>query len=269
MTVDQYLINRAAADLPRGGAPTLTHSRPGLRARSAAHAAYKAAEQHVQNVVAASKYTSDDIAAEVLPDLRAGLTDRLKNDLADQFTNPGDGLRRQAERARDEADRAAEKYRPRLDPDSTSQLARTDQAWNNTIRPALEDGKGWDQIIPTLDVDGLLAVERFAPGYEARTRDRFHQHEVPASLAGIKAMSERRLPDALPAEGRAALREHADTVRALEFIDTVMRWSADATPREAVAVEIGLKRGAFAIGAQVPVDTSPEAQQSYAAGLTA
>lgn len=267
MSIDPYLVTRAASSFPSARVETLTQSRPGLRARSIAHAAYRAADQHVRNIVEASKYKSDDVASDALPEIRAELSNHLRRDLANRFTNPLDGLRRQAERARDEADKAAEPYRLRLDPESTTQLVRTDQAWNNTIRPALEQGKQWDEIIPTLDADGLLAVERFAPGHESRIRDRFHQHEVPGVLEGIRTASERRLPDVVPPEGRVALREHQDTVAALDFAETAMRWSEQATDRDSVSIEIGLKRLAYQHGAHRPADTSPEGQADYAASL--
>lgn len=276
MTIDTFLIQRAAAGLPAGGAPVLslgvvslgpllgsTGTRAGLRARSAAHAALKAGEQHLTNIPEAYRYAHPDVAPNVLPEVRTALTAALRDRTLAQFRSPVDGYVGVAERALADAEAAADRYRPKLDLESPTQMMRTDQAWNNHIKPMLEAGKQWDQIIPTLDTDGILAARRFAPGYEARTRDQFHQHEVPSVIAGIQIMSERRVVDIAPPDAREVLREAQDAATSLQFVKSVESWVAAADHRNAASVSIGLTRAAFQSGAQVPVDTSPEAKDAY------
>jgi len=267
MTIDPYLIQRAAADFPQGGAPLLTTARLGLQARSAAHAAFVAAQQHLRNLTAVRASHPADVAPELHNELRQSLSQHLSERLAQQFDNPLNGYVRAAERAHEQAAAEADKHRPKYDPESTAQSIRTDQAWNNHIRPMLEAGKEWADIIPTLDQDGLLAVERFAPGYEARIRDRHHQHEVPAALKAIRDASERHLPNVVSEAGRVALREAQDTANALQYVRDVAGWLKDATALNAASVSIGLKRGAHEVGAHRPVDTSPDAQSEYGAAL--
>ena len=267
MPIDPYLVTRALNRFPSAGGPLLDTSRPGLRARAAAHAAYNAARQHLANLAAARDLADPEISGELLPELREELSKALRGRTEAQFTDPLSGYVRVAERAADAATAAADPFRPRVDPDSATQAIRTDQAWNNHVRPMLEAGKQWDEIIPTLDADGLLAVERFAPGYESRIRDRFQQNEIPAALDGIRTMSDRRLVDIAPPEGREALREAQDAAATRDYIRTVSAWVTNTGPREAVAVSIGLTQGAYQVGAQRPVDTSPEAQAEYAASL--
>lgn len=269
MTVDQHLITRALADMPVTRAQTLTTSRSGLRARSAAHAAFQTGQRHLQALTAATKYEHPEIAPDVLPEVRSELVKQIKAATLAAFTDPLTGYVRHAERALDEAEAAAAKYRPKFDPENAAQAIRTDQAWNNTIRPMLDDGKGWDEIIPTLDADGLVAVDRFAPAHEARVRDRFHQHEVPAAVDGIRNMSDRRNVDIAPPEGREALREALDAAEAVNYTRTVAGWLQDADARNATSVSIALTRSAYQAGVQQPVDTSPEAQAAYASALAA
>ncbi|WP_022891239.1 hypothetical protein [Agromyces subbeticus] len=281
MPIDPYLVNRAANEFPHVSRPVLTDrqsphpvfpgrmsgTRPGLRARSAAHAALKAAEQHLTNITNAGKYQNAEIAPDVLPELRREVAGRLTERTRGQFDNPLTGFVRIAEQAHADAEAVAEKYRPRLDPESATQLVRTDQAWNNHVRPMLESGKGWDEIIPTLDTDGILAAQRFAGGYESGKRDRFSQNEVPSVLDGIQTMSARRIVDIAPPEGRAALREAQDAARALDYTRNVARIVSETDTRNAATLSIGLTRGAYQAGVQRPVDTSDEALEAYAAEL--
>lgn len=265
---DAYLVSRALTKFPQAGGQLLEdgNTRPGLRARAAAHAAFKAAQHEIGNLSAASQFVDPEVAEEIRGDLRDAVLEQLRTRSSAQLA----GYRAAAERAHAEASAAAALYRPKLDPESAAQAIRTDSAWNNHIKPMLEDGKGWDLIIATADLDALLAVERFAGGYEARMRDTFHQHEVAPILAGIKSASERRLPNIVSPEGRAALIEQQHTARALEFVDRISRSTASIDGNaSALSVNISVKRAGKAIGADQPVDTSPEAQAAYQESLQA
>lgn len=281
MIIDSFFITRAVNAFPQVARPVLTDrqtphlifpgqmsgTRPGLRARSAAHAALKAAEQHLVNITNARQYQTPDIAPDLLPELRSEVAARLTARTQGQFNTPLTGYLRIAETAHAEADAAADKYRPKLNPESATQLVRTDQSWNNHIKPMLAAGKEWAEIIPTLDADGILAAERFAPGYEASIRDRFHQNEVPSVIDGIEAMSKRRVVDIAPPEGREALREAQDTEASLAFVHSTAGIVNAADHRNATTLSIGLTRSAYQANATRPVDESPDAQAAYTAQL--
>jgi len=264
MAVDQHFITKASANFPQGGAPTLSATRAGLRARSAAHAAYQSAVQHLTNITAAAEYDDPELAPDMKPELRASLTEHLRQRTLRQLA----ALIQVAETSNADATAAADRYRPKLDPESAAQMMRTDQAWNNHIKPMLEEGRGWDQIIPTLDTDGLLAAQRFAPGYESRTRDRFHQDQVPSVLAGIQAASERRLIDLVDPDARTTLMEAQVTAQALQYTREAAGRIEQADSRSAAVTGIHLKRGAFETGVQNPVDGSDEALAAYEASLS-
>ncbi|WP_309617698.1 hypothetical protein [Salinibacterium sp.] len=164
------------------------------------------------------------------------------------------------------AEKAAEPFWPKFDPENVAQAVRTDQSWARLIQPQLDKGKGWDEIIPTLDHDGLLAVERFAPGHEAASRSRFDQHEVPSSLEGIKRQIEHRVIAAAP-EGpaRDALQALADahsarevalgTIQALYGVEEANGSSPSRLGETLTMAQIQIKRATFDIGAQpVPVE---------------
>lgn len=159
------------------------------------------------------------------------------------------------------ADKAAEPYRPKFDPESVAQATRTAQAWEMIVRPQLDAGKEWPEVIATLDADGLLAVERFAPSIESAKRDRFTQHEVPAVLEGIRELTDRRVIHTAP-EGpaRDAMRELVD-VRQLH--SSIMRsttaLSAVQGKRDVVGASVAVKRAATDAGA------TPAAMQAAAA----
>lgn len=157
------------------------------------------------------------------------------------------------------ADAEAAKYRPTLDANDMAQMMRTDQAWNNTIRPQLEKGKSWDQILPSLDADGLLAVQRFAPGHEAAARSRFDQHEVPAVVAGIQRMAGKRMIDIAPdGPAKDALKQHAEVQRVHDVVTAAashfkgLSTVAGLPTNDIVAgLQTGIKSAAFNAGAQL------------------
>jgi hypothetical protein len=104
----------------------------------------------------------------------------------------------------------------------------------------------------TLDTDGILAAQRFAPGYEAAKRSRFDQHEVPDVLAGIQRMSDRRLAEVAP-EGpaRDALKQEAQVARYSEVAESNMRaLEGVGGARDVVSASISVKHNTYAVGAQ-------------------
>lgn len=272
MTIDPHFVTRELRQFPFNPPRTLQlpDLRPGIRAHSAAHGAYKVAEQYLNHLPRAKQIRPDDIAPEQLDELRTGLVGKLKESALAPFTAALDGYIDTVERATAAAAKAAEPFRPVLDPESTAQMVRTDQAWNNSIKPMLDAGKQWPEIIDTLDTDGVLAVKRFAAGHEAGKRDQFHQHEVPQEVSAIEEGLSRRVEAIAPPEGRAALRDEREASARRDFVRTVASWVSDAHQRiNPTEVSIGLIRSAHAIGAHTAADTSPEALTNYEAKIAA
>lgn len=150
-----------------------------------------------------------------------------------------------------EAEKAAAPFRPTYNPADVAQLTRTEQAWRIAIQPQLEAGKQWPEIIATLDHDGLLAVQRFAPQHEAAKRDRFSQNEVPAVIANLQRLTDARVVETAP-EGpaRDAMRELVDVRRLSDAaVNSAAALSRVESERDVVGVSVAVKREAFAAGA--------------------
>jgi hypothetical protein len=86
---------------------------------------------------------------------------------------------------------------PVLDPTDTAQLARTAQAWQFNILPNLTPGTWpiWSTIVDNLDVDGLIALERFAPTW---IRNSTNDHnEAAAKINQVNQGIQTRMPHAV------------------------------------------------------------------------
>ena len=64
---------------------------------------------------------------------------------------------------------AAHGLRPQLDTDSPAALIRSDQAWNNAVRPLLDAGVSLSEALAGAGVDAALGAERFAATHVALT----------------------------------------------------------------------------------------------------
>jgi hypothetical protein len=211
----------------------------------------------------ASKFSDPDLSPEGLAEARS----ERRKAVFEAVNGRIESLAPHLDAAYRGANATADPYRPKFNPDDVAQAVRTDQAWARAVQPQLDQGKGWDQIIPTLDHDGLLAVERFAPGHEVAKRGRFEQHEVPSSLEGIKRMSERRVLESAP-EGPARealkgfddVRKYRDaalaSIAALNGVSEAGTSAPSRINEMVTTAQIHVKRAAFEVGAQ---PTSPAA----------
>lgn len=228
--------------------PQPTSTSPAARARDAVTAIYQTSQGLDSMLRLAATFEDSNLSPEGLTNAReeqsALLLAATTGRMAMVATHIEDAAR--------EAEAAAAPFRPVLDPNSLAQLTRTDQAWNNTIRPQLEAGKGWDQIVQTLDHDGILAAQRFAPGYEAGKRSRNDQHEVPSVLEGIQRMSEQRVVDTAPVgPAREALSEVVEVSRLSQAASvSIGALSTVQGTRDLAAASIAVKRATFAVDAQ-------------------
>lgn len=84
---------------------------------------------------------------------------------------------------------------------------------------------------------------------------------MPGEPAALREVCERYEIRIAAPEVREVLREAQDTNATLDFVRTVSTWVEDES--DTVTVSIGLKNVGFRVGAQNPVDTSPEAQAAY------
>lgn len=177
--------------------------------------------------------------------------DAMKDALRSRVTQTARSAVEVVQTALTEAEKAAAPYRPSYDPTDVAQLTRTEQAWRMSVQPQLDAGKEWPQIIATLDQDGLLAVQRFAPSYESVKRDRFSQNEVPAVIANLQRLTDARVVETAP-EGpaREAMRELVDVRRLSEAaVNSAAVLSRLESERDVVGVSVAVKREAFAAGA--------------------
>ncbi|MGV8912482.1 MAG: hypothetical protein ACOH14_07690 [Rhodoglobus sp.] len=228
--------------------PTSVSNTASGRARAVVTGLYETSEGLSRALPSVANYSDPKLSDEGIAEARATRQAALQSAVQERVEHLSIHL---AEAVRT-AEAAAAPHRPVLDSESVAQLTRTDQAWNNSIRPLLEAGKNWDEIVPILDVDGLLAVQRFAPTHEAGKRSRFEQDEVPGVLAGINRMSESRLVDVLPSEdGRKVLRELRDVTIIADAANNSMASLAGVTgERDVMSSTLFIKRATFAVGAQ-------------------
>lgn len=233
---------------PYMGNPRAKTDAPAGRARAIMSAAYQTVQGLSVQMPLIEQIKDSDLSPEGLVKAKEDRLAMLLAVTAQRIRSLGDHL---VDAVKD-AETAAAPFRPIRDDENLAQLARTDQAWNNTIRPQLDAGKDWDLIINTLDHDGIIATQRFAPGHEAGKRGRNSQHEVPVVLAGIKTMSDRRVI-ALAPEGAArdALTEAADVAHVAEVaVDALASLASVDGPRNVMGAAISVKRATYEVGAQ-------------------
>ena len=228
--------------------PASIANSPSGRAHAVVTSLYQTTEGLMRALPAAASVRDDSLSPAGLQAERTSRVEYLIEAVKVRVENS----MRSIEDALRVADTAAAKHRPTFDPENFAQVTRTDQAWNNSIKPQLEAGKSWDQIIPTLDYDGLLAAKRFAPAHEAGTRGRRDQEQVPSVLAGMEALIEARIIGAAPSENaRAAFVEARETAKYAAAARTIadLLLSVDGI-RNLSTVSIAAKRVAFQVGAQ-------------------
>lgn len=228
--------------------PRAVSNEPSGRAKSIVTSLYQTMEGLTRQLPGEARYEDANLSPEGLQEARAERVQLMRDAVAARI----EILQPHLDTAVKDATAAAEQYKPQLDLNDVAQLTRTAQAWENAIKPQLAAGKDWDQIIPTLDHDGLLAAERFAPGHEAAKRDRFSQHEVPSVLEGIARMSAHRVVEAAP-EGpaRDALVQEAKVIRYADAAKrSVQALTAVTGTSDLIPASIAVKSATFQVGAQ-------------------
>lgn len=238
-------LEAAAKSFPLKGYPVLTDSGPAAKAKSVLASVHEHATSYADNVPNILGYVDPDLTPQAQSKFRDDLLATHHDDLSARF----DGLRSHLDAADAEAAAAAAPYKPVLDPNDQAQLARTDQAWNNVIRPQLDKGKSLEDMISVADDDGLLGIQRFAPSLVASETPTAQQYRVPGILANLKALSDRRVVDKATGDAKAALDEEAATRSASAAGRQGMDAVESARPRDVQVAAMSVKRTAYAAGA--------------------
>ncbi|OIH95103.1 hypothetical protein [Curtobacterium sp. MCBA15_001] len=251
---EQARLRASLAALGRITDPCVHVGDPAARARAALTGLYRTAETLLPNFGAIRAYEDPNVLHDAQEAERGARLSSLQKALDHRATQ----LKEHAVGALESAAILAEKHRPKLDPDNMAQLIRTDQAWNNFIRPQLESGKSWPDIMKNLDSDALLAVQRYAPAYETARSDRKTEHQLPATLAGIERMTQQRLIAVTPeGEARDALQQHVDVQRMHDAVmvsaEQFKRLGTPDVPRNEVVAgtQLGVKHLTYEAGAEL------------------
>jgi hypothetical protein len=159
----------------------------------------------------------------------------------------------------------ADRVRPKLNPNDPTQLTRTAQAWEYNILPALSKGTtpNWGNILTGLDIDGLLAVQRFAPSWiKANTSDPGQVSDLTnQALAGVEA----QLTDAVtdPAVRAVLINErdtndYANQAQGIAYSLTNLRTARDASLAGMSVQNIAYRIGALGELQQPAQTTAPK-----------
>ncbi len=271
-------LEAAAKKFPLKGHPVLTNSGPAAKAKTVLASVAEHAASYADNVPNIQGYVDPDLTPQAQSEFRDNLLAAHHDDLSSRFA----GLRTHLDNADAEAAAAAAPHKPVLNPNDQAQLARTDQAWNNVIRPQLDKGKSLEDMISVADDDGLLAIQRFAPSLVASDTPTGQQYKVPGILANLKALSDRRVVEKATGDAKAALDEEVATRNLSGAARQGMAAVENAAPRDVRTAALGVKRSAYAagatanqlaqaeidaakLGAHVTASSGKEAEAKYAA----
>lgn len=238
-------VEAAAKSFPLKAYPVLTNSGPAAKARSVLASVHEHSASYADNLPNIQSYVDPDLTPRAQSEFRDNLLAAHHDDLSSRF----DELRGHLDAAGAEAASAAAPYKPVLDPNDQAQLARTDQAWNNVIRPQLDKGKSLEDMTSVADDDGLLAIQRFAPSLVASDTPTGQQYRVPGILANLKSLADRRVVDKATGDAKSALDEEVATRRLSGAARQGMAAVENAAPRDVATAAMGVKRAAYAAGA--------------------
>jgi hypothetical protein len=212
--------------------------------RAALTGLYRTAETLLPNYGEVRTYEDRDVLHDAQEAERGARLNALQTALDHRAKTLADHAAGALESAKIRAD----KHRPQLNPEDMAQLIRTDQAWNNFSRPQLDAGKSWPDVMKSLDTDGVLAAQRYAPAYVSSKLSRANENQLPEQLSGIQWMTDQRLIHVVPeGEARDALQQHADVQR---MHDAVV---ASANHLTSLGMLRGLPRNEVVTGTQLSV----------------
>lgn len=238
-------VQVANAAFPLKTYPVLQDLGPAAKARSVLSSASEIAASYADNVPNILGYIDFDLTPRAQSEFRDNLMAVQHDSVSAAFNT----LRGYLNDATTEAGKAAAPYKPVLNLNDAVQVARTDQAWNNVIRPQLDAGKSLEDMIHVADPDQLLAIQRFAPALVASSEPTLTQYRVPEILANLQTLSVQRVVDSATGNAKAALDEEVTTRAYAEAARTGMTQVEQARPKDVMQASIGLKRAAHSAGA--------------------
>lgn len=164
-----------------------------IESRKAATDSYRLLQNLITRVHAANTFHDKDLTPEGLQNAR---TERL-NKSRTVAAAKAQKLIQTAQDGVEFTDSKIDKFRPQVDPENVAQLTRSAQAWEMTVKPLRDQGKSWFEIMEVLDVDGLMAMDRFA---EQTIRLTEAKQDAEIILHNLRDATDRRLAEVHPSE---------------------------------------------------------------------
>ena len=143
----------------------------------------------------------------------------------------------------------ANKVAPFYDINDANQVTRTGQEWQFNILPQLGGTTLWGNLLQNLSLDGLLAVQRFAPAWIKSNSG--SNTDVVAEISNVLRTVQDSLPAAVTDEvARAALTNAADTSDYLQnALPIAQTLTGIKTSRDVSTIGIRVQNVAYSIGA--------------------
>lgn len=194
------------------------------------------------------QYTDPRLNAKALGDERKT---RTKTTFADLSTQAA-GIVSQLATLEAKASARADRVIPSIDLNDAAQLTRTAQAWEYVILPQLKhDVKpDWATIIASLDADGLLALQRFAPSWikaDNSNNPTQGEAEIQAVMDGVRASIANALAD--PTERTIVTNADDCTTYLTIARQLAAGLSSAANSRDMILLTGQVQTAAFRIGA--------------------
>lgn len=196
-------------------------------------------------IASAEKMTDPRLSTAGLSQERTARIKATVDTLASQVSSIIDKLQKLATTA----DTKADAIMPKLNPNDANQLTRTAQAWQFTIRPVLERDSvnNWSSLLDALDIDGLLAIQRFVPGW---VKTQPITSALTSGLEQILEGAEVRIPkvSGIPAIAQAAanseqVHDYLEQAQVIAASVANVRSSADATGLKGTVQRISVYAG--------------------------
>ncbi|MFC7448668.1 hypothetical protein [Rhodococcus daqingensis] len=103
--------------------------------------------------------------AMMTPSERAEYIAHWRQALAKQYAPKFAAIKEEVASIASATRREADRARPQFDPNSPTDLVRTEQAWRNVVLPQLEKGRSLKAALRNAGADAVLGAERFAPAW--------------------------------------------------------------------------------------------------------
>jgi hypothetical protein len=169
------------------------------------------------DVVAAEAFTNPRYSPDGLKEERTARTASAIATIAGQATS----IVNRITTATASADARLQTLTPTLNLNDSNQVTRTTDVWTAVIAPILNSNAGatdaaidWGKLLDSLDLDGLFAVQRFAPAWLRTRGSAFGTDDiVDTVLDGVES----RIPKAASPDVRNAL---ADSERCHDILDS-------------------------------------------------